>query len=62
MLDVVVKIDGTPAKVAISRSSGSPILDEAALDAVSQWRFIPARKSGQLIQANVVVPVEFKII
>lgn len=62
LLDVVVKTDGTPAKVTISRSSGSSTLDEAALDAVKQWRFIPARRSGQLIQANVIVPVEFKII
>lgn len=62
LLDVIVKTDGTPAKVMISRSSGSSILDEAALDAVKQWRFIPARRSGQLVQANVIVPVEFKII
>jgi TonB family protein len=62
LINVVVKTDGTPAKVVISRSSGSSILDEAALEAVSQWRFIPARRSGELIQANVIVPVEFKII
>jgi TonB family protein len=62
LLDVLVKTDGTPAKVAISRSSGSSILDEAAMDAVSQWRFIPAKRSGEVVQANVLVPVEFKII
>lgn len=62
LLAVVVKIDGSPLQVAISRSSGSSILDEAALDAVKQWRFIPAKRSGQVVQANVVVPVEFKII
>ncbi len=62
LLAVVVKTDGSPLQVAISRSSGSSILDEAALDAVKQWRFIPAKRSGQLVQANVVVPVEFKII
>jgi len=61
-LDVIVKTDGTPAKVEIAHSSGSKILDEAALDAVKQWRFIPARRSGKLVQANVIVPVEFKII
>lgn len=62
LLAVVVKTDGTPLSVAISRSSGSAILDESALDAVKQWRFIPAKRSGQLVQANVIVPVEFKII
>lgn len=62
LINVVVKTDGTPAEVTIFRSSGSSILDEAALDAVSQWRFIPARQSGEFVQADVIVPVEFKII
>lgn len=62
LLSVVVKTDGTAASVMIANSSGSSILDSAALDAVKQWRFIPAKRSGQLVQANVVVPVEFKII
>lgn len=62
LLAVVVKVDGTPLSVAVSHSSGSSTLDESALDAVKQWRFIPAKRSGQLVQANVIVPVEFKII
>ncbi|OFW81300.1 MAG: hypothetical protein A2887_01425 [Alphaproteobacteria bacterium RIFCSPLOWO2_01_FULL_40_26] len=62
LLNVVVKIDGTPANVEISRSSGHSSLDFAALDAVKQWRFIPAKRSGQAVEANVIVPVEFKII
>ena len=62
LLNVVVKTDGSPLTVAISRSSGSSLLDEAALDAVRQWRFVPARSKGQNIQADVIVPVEFKII
>jgi TonB family protein len=62
LLAVVVKADGSPLNVSISRSSGSEILDEAALDAVEQWRFIPARSKGSPVQANVIVPVEFKII
>lgn len=62
LIKVAVKIDGTPEMVQISRSSGSEDLDEAAIDAVKQWKFIPARRSGELVQANVIVPVEFKII
>ena len=62
LINVLVKADGTPSTVEISRSSGSSILDIAALDAVKQWRFIPAKRSGQLVAANVIVPVEFKII
>lgn len=62
LLSVVVKADGTPLSVDVSRSSGSSTLDVAALEAVKQWRFVPAKKSGQPVQAEVVVPVEFKII
>lgn len=62
LINVTVKIDGTPLMVAIASSSGSSILDEAALDAVKQWRFIPAKRGGELVQANVIVPVEFKMI
>lgn len=61
-LDVVVKTDGTAHDVKISQSSGSSMLDNAALSAVKKWRFIPAKKSGKLVQANVIVPIEFKII
>lgn len=62
LLDVLVKIDGSAASVTIARSSGSSQLDEAALDAVRDWKFIPAKRSGKIVQANVIVPVEFKII
>ena len=62
LLSVVVKSDGTPLTVDISRSSGSSTLDMAALDAVKQWRFVPAKRSGQSVQASVIVPIEFKII
>jgi protein TonB len=62
LLNILVKTDGTAATVKILRSSGYKELDEAALEAVRKWKFIPAHRGGQFIQANVVVPVEFKII
>lgn len=62
LVDVLVKSDGTPALVKISRSSGSNNLDNAAIEAVRQWKFIPARRGGLSVQASVIVPVEFKII
>jgi protein TonB len=62
LLSVLVKVDVTPALVQVSHSSGSHDLDEAALDAVKQWKFIPARSKGKSVEASVVVPVEFKII
>ncbi len=62
LLSVIVKTDGSAGAIQISKSSGSNDLDEAALDAVKQWKFIPAKNKGQLVQASVIVPVEFKLI
>jgi protein TonB len=62
LLNVTVKTDGTPLSVTVAHSSGCSSLDEAALEAVKQWRFIPAKRGGELVQASVTVPVEFKMI
>ncbi len=62
LVKVLVKTDGSPQSVDIASSSGHTALDEAALDAVKQWRFIPAKQKGKSVQASVIVPVEFKII
>ncbi len=62
LLNVIVKIDGSAAAVTVLNSSGSSILDEAAIEAVREWKFIPANRSGNVVQASVVVPIEFKII
>ena len=62
LVNVLVSASGKAAKVDISRSSGYAILDQAALDAIKQWRFIPASRSGHSVEASVVVPVDFKIL
>jgi protein TonB len=50
---------GTAAEVLIEHTSGSPRLDEAAMDAVRHWRFVPARRGTEAVEAWVLVPVEF---
>lgn len=62
MLKVLVDVDGRPLEVAIQRSSGHRALDAAARRQVlSKWRFRPAMRNGQAVQAIGVVPVEFKL-
>lgn len=61
LLRVQVRADGTADAVALQTSSGSERLDQAALDAVIKWRFVPAKRGGQAISATVVVPVRFSI-
>lgn len=52
---------GTADGVEIKRSSGSPRLDNAALEAVRKWRFVPAKQGGQAIAAWVQIPINFSL-
>lgn len=52
---------GTPEEVVVWASSGYPLLDKAAVDAVKRWRFVPARRGGGTVAAWVQVPVNFKL-
>lgn len=61
LLDVFVRPDGTAKDVNIEHSSGSRVLDDSALDAVRNWRFIPAKRGHEFVEARVIVPVEFKL-
>ncbi len=47
--------------VAIRKSSGHPLLDKAALDAVRDWRFVPARRGSRIVTAWVDVPITFRL-
>lgn len=61
LLRVVVEPNGAPSSVAVERTSGNDYLDRAAADAVSSWRFNPARCDGKLVQSIALVPVQFDL-
>lgn len=62
---VVVRIlvlpTGTVGTASIERSSGYAVLDEAALAAIKRWRFRPAQRAGQPVDATLNVPITFKL-
>lgn len=60
-LRVRVSPDGLAESVEIKASSGSARLDQAALDTVRRWRFVPARQGSQAVAAWVVVPITFHL-
>jgi protein TonB len=60
-LRVLVTREGIPAQVSVEKSSGSGHLDGAALDAVKTWRFVPARRGAEAVEAWMLVPVVFKL-
>lgn len=62
MLQITVGVDGRPISVEIAQSSGHRDLDAAArMHVLKRWRFHPAMKDGQAIQAIGLVPIEFKL-
>lgn len=61
LLRVQVTTDGTAGSVELQTGSGSTRLDQAALEAVKKWRFIPAKRGEQPVNASVLVPVRFSI-
>lgn len=61
LLRVLVNADGSAARVELRNSSGSPRLDQSALDTVKRWRFISAKQGTQAISAWVLIPILFTL-
>jgi protein TonB len=60
-LRVRVSPHGIATRVVVERSSGSPHLDAAALEAVKAWRFTPARRGADTIESWMLVPIVFRL-
>jgi len=61
VLRVQVRADGSAGEVQVHASSGSPRLDQSALDTVRRWKFVPARRGDEAIAASVLVPIVFSL-
>ncbi len=61
LLRVLVAASGAAESVEIETGSGSARLDQAAMDAVKKWRFIPAKRDKEPISAFVIVPIQFTL-
>jgi protein TonB len=59
ILEVVIATDGRVDAVRVLR--GVPMLDQAAVAAVQQWRFEPARLNGQVVPVVMTVTVNFQL-
>lgn len=61
LLRVRVMPDGRAATVDIEKSSNFERLDEAARQSVANWRFVPAKRGDEAIEATVIVPIVFRL-
>lgn len=60
LVRVEVGPNGVPRSVSLADSSGSRLLDRAAMDTVRRWRFRPAQLDGQPVAGTITVPIEFR--
>jgi len=61
VLNVEVLADGVCGQINIHKSSGYAMLDNAALQTVLTWRFIPARQAGRAVDKWFLIPVQFSL-
>jgi protein TonB len=59
VLEIVIDAEGRVAQARVLRSV--PLLDDAALDAVGQWVFLPAIKAGRAVATVAEAPIVFRI-
>jgi len=56
-LRAIIGTDGAIRQIEVV--SGNPILTRAAVEAVRQWRYRPTRLSGQLVEVETLISVNF---
>ncbi|WP_269530762.1 energy transducer TonB [Chitinimonas sp. BJYL2] len=61
MLLVFIQPDGKVSEVRLKQSSGFERLDQAAMDAVKRWRYVPARQGDTAIAFWYAQPVDFAL-
>ncbi|MEQ1560674.1 MAG: energy transducer TonB [Methyloglobulus sp.] len=61
LLRVYVTADGHCGNLNVARSSGHDVLDESAIAAVRNWRFVPGKRGDTPIASWVTVPIQFNL-
>ncbi len=61
LLKVMILPTGAVGEAVVERSSGHPDLDQAAVDAVMKWTFLPARRGETPVSASIRIPVTFSL-
>jgi TonB family protein len=59
-LSVSIGADGTVSEASVVESAGKAF-DEAAIVAVKQWRFVPAKRGDEAIPSTIQVPFAFAL-
>jgi len=61
VLRVMISPDGRAGEIQLVKGSGYARLDRAAIEAVRDWRFVPASKGGRPVAAWYEWRWEFRL-
>lgn len=61
VLDVYILANGRVGELRIKQSSGSKRLDDAAMQAVKKWQYVPAHRGSEAIPFWYIQPVSFSL-
>jgi protein TonB len=61
LIDVLVRPSGHASKFKVAQSSGFGDLDEAALESVMNWHYVPAVRDGDKVTDWATVKVVFQL-
>ena len=61
ILAVLVRAEGTVGQVKVEVTSGSDVLDAAAVRAAESWIFRPATRDGAPADSWAIIPVRFVV-
>jgi len=61
ILSVRVSPQGIAEQIEVKTSSGSVRLDDAAINTVRNWKFVPAKRGDTPVESWVQVPIAFKL-
>lgn len=61
LLNVTVSGAGRATEISLKQSTGYELLDQAAIKAVREWEFEPARIGSVGVESKIEVPVRFRL-
>lgn len=61
VMKILVGADGSVRDVVVEESVPAGVFDAVAVEAAHKWRFNPATRDGEPVEAWMRVPVEFEI-
>jgi protein TonB len=61
VLELVVRANGVPSDIRVLRSLDPGGLDQEAIVAASQWRFVPGRFANTPVDVVVTLMLDFRI-